>query len=292
MAAKKSSLEPVLPPKLIVPRSEAKKQIEGQLNKAYELRGTPIKSDADVEIAKSEATKWRNVTTTMLANIFSDTSKASEYAERTREVNFSLVELSSSEEADIFKLRMNARITELESILESLEFIPELPPARPQSQLVSMPAPNNTIHSNKVFIVHGHDEGKRDAVASLLHQLKLSPVILAEQANKGQTIIEKFEQSSNEVSYAVVLLTPDDIGTSKDKPNELKPRARQNVIFELGYFAAKLGRKNVCALHKGGIEIPTDYQGVAYVSMDSEDWKWRLAREIKQIIPVDLNLLD
>jgi predicted nucleotide-binding protein len=91
------------------------------------------------------------------------------------------------------------------------------------------------------------------------------------------------------VSYAVVLLTPDDIGASKNKPEELKPRARQNVIFELGYFAAKLGRQKVCALYKGNIEIPSDYHGVAYVSMDSVDWKMRLATEIKQVIPVDLN---
>jgi predicted nucleotide-binding protein len=150
---------------------------------------------------------------------------------------------------------------------------------------------NKIVLSNRVFIVHGQDVGTRESVARLLHQLGLSPVILAEQPNQGQTIIEKFEQSSSNVGYAVVLLTPDDIGASNNKPDDLKPRARQNVIFELGYFVAKLGRRYVCALLKGGVEIPSDYHGVVYVSMDSVDWKWHLALEIKQVIPIDLNLL-
>lgn len=287
MPSKKPTSEPVSPPKLIVPRSKASEMIETQLIKAYEITNISIDSDDDYDRAYAEATKWRNVTITMLTSLFSNTSKADMFEARTREIGIG-GRLDYTQEAEILKSRMNSRITELESILESLEFIPEFPPTLTHPV---QPESRATV-SKKVFIVHGHDEGTREAVARVLHQLNLTPVILAEQPNQGQTIIEKFEQSSRDVGYAVVLLTPDDIGTSKNNPDDLKPRARQNVIFELGYFAAKLGRKNVCALHKGGIEIPSDYHGVVYVSMDSGDWKWRLALEIKQIMPVDLNLLS
>ena len=287
MPTKKPTPDPVYPPKLIVPRSEAAKLIEAQLNKGREIKNIPINSEDDYDRAHAEATKWRNVTITLLTNLFNNTSKADAFEERTREIGIG-GRLPFQKEAEFLQRRMNSRITELESILESLEFIPELPPT------ITHPirSESRPTTSSKVFIVHGHDEGTREAVARVLHQLGLSPVILAEQPNQGQTIIEKFEQSSRDVGYAVVLLTPDDIGAPKNKPDDLKPRARQNVIFELGYFAAKLGRKNVCALHKGGIEIPSDYHGVVYVSMDSGDWKWRLALEIKKVLPVDLNLLS
>lgn len=143
----------------------------------------------------------------------------------------------------------------------------------------------------KVFIVHGQDNEAKLSVARFLEKLDLKPVILHEQTNTGKTIIEKFEHHSSDVSYAVVLLTPDDVGNIKTKQDELQPRARQNVIFELGYFFAKLGRERVCALHKEGIELPSDFQGVLYVPMDSNDaWKFNLAKELKQAgLDVDMN---
>ena len=148
-----------------------------------------------------------------------------------------------------------------------------------------------TSASRKVFIVHGHDIGARDRVANFLRQLGLQPIILVEQPNAGQTIIEKFETHS-EVGFAVVLLTPDDLGTSKDNPHDLKPRARQNAIFELGYFVGTLGRSRVCCLSKGGIETPSDYYGVVFLPMDEGEWRFQLAKELKQVFEdIDLNKL-
>ena len=88
-------------------------------------------------------------------------------------------------------------------------------------------------------------------------------------------------------------MTPDDIGALKDQADNLKPRSRQNVILELGFFLGKIGRKCVCALYKEGVEIPSDYQGVLYVKMDNSGaWKLSLAKEIKEAgIPIDLNKL-
>ncbi|MFM0005749.1 nucleotide-binding protein [Paraburkholderia dipogonis] len=142
--------------------------------------------------------------------------------------------------------------------------------------------------SSKVFIVHGHDDGARQTVARFLEKLGFEPVILQEQANRGRTIIEKFEEHSD-VGFAVVLLTPDDEGRAKG--GGLQPRARQNVVLELGYFIGRLGRHRVCALKSGDLELPSDYQGVLWETMDAGGgWKLSLARELKAAgHEVDLN---
>lgn len=143
----------------------------------------------------------------------------------------------------------------LEDLKEDLEDVVEgLPPLT--AQLTT---------TRTAFIVHGHDEGPREAVARFLDKLGIKPIILHEQPNKGRTLIEKFEQHGD-VPFAVVLLTPDDVGGVD--PDSLRPRARQNVVLELGYFIGKLGRAKVVALKKGEIEEPTDILGVAYVKYD------------------------
>lgn len=147
--------------------------------------------------------------------------------------------------------------------------------------------------AKKVFIVHGHGEALKSNTARLVERLGLEPVILHEQANRGRTIIEKFSDHSD-VSYAIVLLTADDVGKSKSsKDTELSDRARQNVIFEMGYFIGSLGRKHVCAIYQQGVELPSDYQGVLYIPHDVHSgWEAFLGKELRDAgLPVDLNKL-
>lgn len=153
--------------------------------------------------------------------------------------------------------------------------------------LVAVPSP-----TKKVFVVHGHDDEAKEKVARFLDRLRLEPIILHEQANEGRTVIEKFEVHAD-VGFAVVLLTPDDVGAPASEPKDLKSRARQNVVLELGYFLAKLKRNRVCALYKKGVEIPSDYQGVLYVELDSAGgWSIKLAQELSAAgIPIDLEAL-
>ncbi|MGC2221827.1 MAG: nucleotide-binding protein [Methylocella sp.] len=133
----------------------------------------------------------------------------------------------------------------------------------------------------KVFVVHGHDEGALAAMARFLEKIEIEPIILQEQPDQGFTIIEKFETYAKRVGFAVVLLTPDDLGGSASASSQ-SARARQNVIFELGYFVAKLGRGRACLLRKGEIEIPSDLYGVIYTEMDAgKGWKLKLAKELK-----------
>lgn len=146
----------------------------------------------------------------------------------------------------------------------------------------------NECVGNGVFIVHGHNETVKLDVARFIEKLGLNPCILHEQPNQGRTLIEKFEQYSS-VGFATVLLTADDQGGPQGDNKNLKPRARQNVILELGFFLGKLGRNRVCALYEDGVEIPSDYEGVAYTPL-SGDWKLQLAREVKAAgIDIDLN---
>ena len=159
-----------------------------------------------------------------------------------------------------------------------------------RGKLASTPPNVVAVSSNEIFIVHGHNSETKTNVARFIEKLKLKPIILHEQPNQGRTIIEKFEAHTN-VGYAVVLLTADDIGGTKlTSSDKLKPRARQNVIFELGYFVGKLGRMQVCALHETGVEILSDYEGVVYVPLDGDAWQLKLAKEIKAAgFDIDMN---
>lgn len=147
---------------------------------------------------------------------------------------------------------------------------------------------DNVSRSKKVFIVHGRDNEKKESCARALEHMGLEPIILHEQPNQGKTIIEKFEEYSD-VGYAVVLMTPDDLGGLKGEQQQ--ERARQNVVFELGYFIGKLGRNHVTALVDGKLEIPTDISGVVYTALDPHGlWKFALAKELNSVgYSVDMN---
>ncbi|MDR0946348.1 MAG: nucleotide-binding protein [Ruminococcus sp.] len=141
-----------------------------------------------------------------------------------------------------------------------------------------IPTSNNRIQK-KIFIVHGHDDTMKFAVKDVITSLKLTPIILHEQPNKGRTIIEKFEQLSEDVGFAIVLLSAD------DEMKDGKFRARQNVILELGYFVAKLGRDRVVALYDTSkeVDIPSDISGVLYEPYDNPNgaWKNEIVQELK-----------
>ena len=123
----------------------------------------------------------------------------------------------------------------------------------------------------KCFIVHGHDD---DSLRELKDYLQNTlgfgrPVVLRERPSLGRTIIEKFEDKATKVDLVFVLLTPDDEMGDPSSPDEVKRRARQNVIFEMGFFFGKLQRRSgrILVLHKGPLEIPSDISGLVYVDI-------------------------
>jgi predicted nucleotide-binding protein len=136
------------------------------------------------------------------------------------------------------------------------------------------------VDLSKVFVVHGHDGEPKVSTARFIEKLGFEAVILHERPNKGRTLISKFRDEAAGVGFAVVLLTPDDFGKAANA-GELNPRARQNVVLELGFFLGKLGPERVAALVKGNIELPSDFDGVVYISLDQADWPMQLGRELQ-----------
>jgi predicted nucleotide-binding protein len=171
-----------------------------------------------------------------------------------------------------------ARIASLETMLES----------RPDGR--SAPS-----YSRRVFIVHGREDGLKNELARVLERLDFHPVILHEQPDRGQTIFAKLNLEMADIGYAFVLLTPDDVGSLNVPAPDLQHRARQNVVFEHGMFAAHLGPNRVCALRRGEVEMPSDLHGVIYKTIPDtgiQGVALEIANELKAAgYSVDVNKL-
>lgn len=125
----------------------------------------------------------------------------------------------------------------------------------------------------KVFVVHGHDSPAREQLELVLHKLGLDPYVLANTGGGGLTIIEALESHigshTEGAQFGIVLMTPDDIGYSKkDGDSKAEPRARQNVVLEMGMLISSLGRPNVAILKKGHLEVPSDADGILYIGFN------------------------
>ncbi len=300
-STKRPPEEPRRPAALTMSRQEADAKLAARIDKATEVRtrfGAP--GEPSVERVFEG---WDRYNVELLARMFTNGTVAEgyQYCGPAPVINmgrspslaarrgdfFGDFDGSASREEKRLLERFEAKVARLTQIREQLEVFEE--PVSPPA--AALPAPTARAQRRAAFVVHGHDEAAREATARALQQLDVEPVILHEQVNRGQTVIEKFERHS-EVPFAVVLLTPDDVGRATGE-TDLQPRARQNVWFELGFFAGKLGRDRVCALYKGPLEIPSDVQGVIYTSMDEAGaWRFQLAKELHAGgIAVDVNRL-
>lgn len=185
----------------------------------------------------------------------------------------------------------NHRRSSLGTQLSKLEGLVELLATEAELRVEHVVTTSSATGGRRVFLVHGHDERALHETARFLEKLEQDVIVLREQPNQGRTVIEKFEDYSD-VGFAIVLLTPDDRGGSADASFDTqRQRARQNVIFELGYFIGRLGRNRVCALYRQGIEIPSDYAGVVYQELDENGaWRFQVAKELKSAgFEIDMN---
>lgn len=129
------------------------------------------------------------------------------------------------------------------------------------------------VPRSKVFVVHGHDTVAREQLELVLHKLGLDPFVLANTGGGGLTIIEALEReiggSPDSARFGIVLMTPDDVGYSKkDGDSKAEPRARQNVVLEMGMLISSLSRPNVAILKKGHLEVPSDANGILYIGFN------------------------
>ena len=256
--------------------------------RAIELLQTRISEGEELRnavMAQSDAAGWANKVEHSVRRVLQDHDE--EWIRRFLHVPGSTSSYPDRR-AELARAAVQRTLIRLQSLIDILEEAEQVDPSQDSHPVPA--AVDEHLQSKEIFLVHGHDEGSREAVARFLERLGLAPVVLHEHANRGQTIIEKVEAHSR-VGFAVVLLTPDDEGNARGEAP--RPRARQNVILELGYFLAKLERSRVCALLKGDIEVPSDFGGVLYVKMDGSDaWKMALGRELRAAgYKIDWNLV-
>ncbi len=263
-------------------KAQAKERIQRAVDEIPKLMSMP---------RSSEFTTWHRNTEIAIGYTFGETSR---HVNTFRGLHYSPFVLYPSTDRDWQESYLGG-LKHAEAILKSmLEEIAEYWDDDVQSLAGNeQKTIGEPISRNRVFVVHGRDEAATQTTARYLEGLGLEPVILREQPNEGRTIIEKFEELAETVGFAIILGTPDDVGALYDNQDNLQPRMRQNVVFELGYFTRALGRNRLCVLLKGDVERPSDYDGVIYVPLDDSDgWKLRLATELKAGgLPVDMNRL-
>lgn len=243
-------------------------------------------SDSDIRPIQRQYKSWRTITLALLQSCLGEDDVIVKKFDRTVTYNMAGFDYKREYQNNIDEGR-----TVLESILTTLKLSLGVP-INPNPDGNSPTAGFRGQLPTSIFIVHGHDNALKQEVARTLERLGLKPIILHEQANHGQTIIEKFEEYAN-VGFAIILYTQCDLGIAKrDYTNGaiLKPRARQNVIFEHGYFIAKPGRNRVMAILDEGVEKPGDLDGIVYTP--KSHWRGELVRELKAVgYDIDANKL-
>jgi hypothetical protein len=240
MARKRN--EPPAPEPPEVDPSTGIRLLQQQLEKGRALLGNR-------PLSKDEYSSWELITRNYLEKAF---GRHSPNVRSVTDVGkFGLVPVDGEER------RERHRVESLQTQLSRLEGLIELLQTEVQLQGHGTIKPAVEVTGHRIFLVHGHDQAALQETARFLERLDQDILILREQPNQGRTIIEKFEEYAD-VGFAVVLLTPDDRGgTATQAYDAQRPRARQNVILELGYFLGRLGRKRVCALYRPGVEIPS-----------------------------------
>ncbi|MDN7639251.1 nucleotide-binding protein [Burkholderia cepacia] len=292
MASRRPAAPPTIAPKLQLSPAAIQRGIERLGDRIAELKAFDIatvpKGDSAELTALSAAIK------DTLERCFGENTSAAKRFDDATSLSWYPMVISLDYETPAYEYQAGVvkNIEHSVALLQEAQRVLNEDLADAQHEATASPAPaatKATSYSRRVFVVHGHDGEAREAVARFLKAIEFDPIILNEQANQGGTVIEKIE-AHGDVGFAVVLLTPDDVGRSI-KEAELKPRARQNVLLELGYFMARLTRKNVCVLRRGDVEIPSDFAGGVWEAMDAGNgWKLALARELKAAgHAVDLN---
>jgi predicted nucleotide-binding protein len=253
--------------------AQVEEQIGDRIRHGRELQPQPKSNLAESAQYVADVQKWRCFNLDLLQNAFTDKWKRDEYYRSSLQ---SFVDAAEMVVATVgiagVSASVDKQILTLESILERLSFYEQPATGTNQSEMKDR---------SRIFIVHGHEDASREAVARFIEALGFQPIILHERPNEGRTVIEKVE-AHGDVGFAVVLLTPDDEGCVRGGTPE--PRARQNVLLELGYFIGRLGRNRVCALKRGELEIPSDFGGVVYEPFDAAGaWKQKLGRELEAV---------
>jgi len=266
---------------LIRPRDVLKAELIERIDIGDEYFSRQIKKIEELGQLENEFSDWNDYNEELIKRAFNnqDSEYYYQYSHLNQMIGFYDYTRGVDTESPAYKLKeLKEKIQNCLTFLRRL--VEKLPLIEQDNTVISYQTKDKVFY-NRGFIVHGHnDQVKLEVARYIENDLKRKAIILHEQPNKGQTIIEKFEKNSN-VDFAVALWTADDVGKANNE-TDLKARARQNVIFETGFFIGALGRENVVVLHEASVDIPSDYSGVIFIRLTG-NWKDDLRKEIDAI---------
>lgn len=296
MATKKSRATaasgPDEPAKLRMSVESAADALKKQITAGQELLAISINSAEALDEHEKRYKHWNDYNNTLLRRMFTTAEEQEKYDYYFVGAMF----ISAGQYGRDVRREINEHRENLEKRVERLKSLEQRLNLFELDSSVTLPASQAPASrarakadSDDVFVVHGHNDAIKQAVARMLEKFGLNPIILSEQPNEGRTVIEKFEHNAESAGFAIVLMTGDDVGGKTE--TDLQKRARQNVILELGYFVGAIGRRRVCALYEKGVEIPSDILGVGYVEIDAAGhWQYALAKELKAAgYSIDMN---
>jgi len=280
---------------LLVAPEVARGQLVDALAQGRSLQ-LQVAADEDLRLLWSKWKSWTSLARTTLEQMFETSggimtaSPASEFGASlsTGLMTGELTGIGNLDQAQADDVRsalkeeVPERIRRLESIRDRLELYPSALPSLAEVAKPSFDGP--------IFIVHGRNLEVRGQVECFIAQCTTKKsVILSDQPNRGLDILGKFEAEARQASFVVVLMTADDEGRLREDGGPYRSRARQNVIFELGYFVGLLGRERVAVLYEQDVEQPSDFLGVVYIPLDG-GWQLAFGRELKAAgVEVDMN---
>ncbi len=284
MATKKKQVTEQPKTVLIKPREVFKKELSDRIAIGEELLNRNIQQVPELEKLNKDSSNWDDYNEELIKRAFNNqySEYYHEYSRVNQMVGFTGFGVHPDAHNPAYKLKLaKEKITNCLTILNRL--VDKLPLIDQDGSIGSYQTEARAFY-NCGFIVHGHNDTVKLEVARYVeNDLKRKAIILHEQVNKGQTIIEKFESNST-VDFAIALWTADDVGKAKAEA-DLHDRARQNVIFETGFFIGTLGRENVIVLYEDGVEIPSDYSGIIFIRL-AGNWKDDLRKEIEAIYQI------
>ncbi|MEA3403941.1 MAG: nucleotide-binding protein [Armatimonadota bacterium] len=263
------------PPTLRMPVARAKEALEAQIAKGEELLARDFSSEQQFDSVQEDYFSWSEYNKTLLETMFSDASIVEEY----RDVALVLGGRSSfGEEVRELIDRIRRKIRRLKSIRDRVGLFAREDEGDALAKSMGGSGKSEAL-GGSVFIIHGHDYRAALELRDLLQdEHGLQVVLMEQEPHAGRTLIEKFEEEAEPCGFAVAVFTPDDVVTKGEDAEYAQ--MRPNVVFELGWFCARLGRPNVAILYKEGTTMPSDLSGVAYYKFhESPEECWRKLRD-------------
>lgn len=259
-------------PILKMNKHAAKLALNKQIKRGKSILACKMESADEITAIIHNMNIWHQYNRDLLIKMFDSSTISDEYY--SRGAGYYQANPNISQKIEWINDEIVNQINELKSIHKRLDL---------HNDTLKQPNKNNSINLfQQVFIVHGHNDKIKYEVAHTIEKLELKSTILHEEDNKGDHLLNKFERHALSSGFAIVILSADDKGRSIKGKNIYQLRARQNVIFELGYFVHALGVRNIFILCEDNVEIPSDLDGLVYVIYDEKGaWKNTLAKELR-----------